>query len=575
MFENIKSKLPSGLPAPDPRILLAGIALIALAAAVLVAILLWRDQGSYRALYGANEAYPVAEVVSALESEQIAYQLHPQSGQILVKDSQINRARMLLSAKGIKVAVPTGYELFDKDEPLGTSQFVQDVRLKRSLEGELARTIMTLKGVSAARVHLAIQENRSFIVSKKEPAKASITLQLAPGAKLDSEQVGAIIDLTANSVPNLAKTDIAVVDQYGNLLSRGLAGATNPQQQAAFTSDHQEQTTYNAEQVLAAILGRGNYRISVSVDMDFSQREETIQTYGEAPKVRNETVRDESVLDQLALGVPGSLSNNPVNQIDDEPADTPMGAANAAGAADKAATSLRNETNRRFDYDQTITHVKHAPYRLNRQSIAVVINAAAAPEAGFSEADLARLTEMVQTAVGFDGARGDQFSLSVFPFSLSEPVTPPAPLWQSEAFMDLAKLALTLLIALLVIVLILRPAIKSLIGKTTGNAGHALAAQHASLGANGTALPGGFGAANLALGAGLEGALPTPAQLHEPTPGANLLGELNPLAEIRLPAPGTGLEMQIEHLKMLATQDPERVSEVIKQWIGRNERKPS
>lgn len=547
MLEKLTAKLPASIAKPDPRLLVSGIALISFLAAIAVVILLWRDQGSYKALYGTNEAYPVTEVMSALDSESIRYQLHPQTGQILVKDSQINRARMLLSSKGIKVAVPSGYELFDKEEPLGTSQFVQDVRLKRSLEGELARTIMTLKGIDQARVHLAIQENRSFIVSKKEPAKASITLQLSPGIKLTPEQVTAIIDLVSNSVPNLAKGDISLVDQHGVLLSRGLNDKQNPVQGWQLTHDYQNQTTQNAELVLAPIVGAGNYRISISADIDFAQREETIQSYGDTPKVRNEILRDESVLDQLALGVPGSLSNNPVNLPDNEDGE----------GANKAATSLRNESTRKYDYDQNITHVKHAPFQLKSQSISVVINQASAPEEGFTEASLQQLATLVKTAVGFNEARGDQFALSVFAFNEPINLSEPTPLWQTQAFGDLAKLAITLLLALLLILFVLRPALKSLLQKPLMS----------DISSEPNANP-------LAFTTDAP-SLTNPINLQESHSHGHLLGELNPLAEIKLPAPGSGLELQIEHLKMLATNDPERVSEVIKQWIGRNERKPS
>ena len=215
----------------DPRValgLMAGVAALLATSAVMY---LWRDQGSLRPLYGAGEAYPAAQVMQVLDADQIAYQLHPQSGQILVRDSDLARARMLLSAKGVQVAVPVGYGLFDKDEPLGTSQFVQDVRLKRSLEGELARTIMSLKGIDSARVHLALQESNSFVISHREPAKASVMVQMNAGAKLGPEQVGAIARLVANSVPRLEVADVSVVDQYGTLLSRGLTeGDTGPQQ---------------------------------------------------------------------------------------------------------------------------------------------------------------------------------------------------------------------------------------------------------------------------------------------------------------------------------------------------------
>ena len=142
MLQKLKSRLPEGGLQLDPRVTLAGMAVIAAALAVAVAFYLWRDNGSFRPLHGAGESFPAAEVMQVLDGEALQYRIHPQSGQILVREDQLARARLLLNAKGVKVAQPAGYELFDKEEPLGTSQFVQDVRLKRSLEGELARTVM-------------------------------------------------------------------------------------------------------------------------------------------------------------------------------------------------------------------------------------------------------------------------------------------------------------------------------------------------------------------------------------------------------------------------------------------------
>ena len=254
----------------DPRLGLGLMAAVAGLLAVSVVFYLWRDAGSLRALYGAGEAYPASEVMQVLDADKIGYELHPQSGQILVREPDLARARMLLSAKGVQVAVPLGYDLFDKDEPLGTSQFVQDVRLKRSLEGELARTIMALKGIDHARVHLAQQENSSFVVSNREPAKASVMLQMSAGARLKPEQVGAIINLVANSVPKLQGKDVSVVDQYGTLLSRGLNADGAPAQSWQVVDEYQRNTSSNVEQVLAPILGSGNYRISVTADICLS-----------------------------------------------------------------------------------------------------------------------------------------------------------------------------------------------------------------------------------------------------------------------------------------------------------------
>lgn len=557
MVQFIKDRLSSrdggGLKL-DPRIALMMMAAVAAIVAVSVVVYLWRDQGSFRPLYGAGEDYPAAEVMRVLDAEAIGYNLHPQSGQILVREDQLARARMLLTAKGIQVAMPSGYELFDKEEPLGSSQFVQDVRLKRSLEGELARSIMTMKGVDMARVHLALQESTSFVVSKRDPAKASVMLQLAPGYKLKPEQVSAIVNLVASSVPQLASGDVSVVDQQGVLLSRGLNENAGPSQSWELVDGYQAKAVSNVEEVLAPVLGAGNYRISVAADIDFSQREETFQAYGDNPRLRSEILRDESVLDQLALGVPGSLSNRPVPPPEEiPPADAAAAPAEGEAVAEgsvenKAATSLRKESNRQLEYDQSVTHIKHAPFALRRQSVAVVLNASSAPEGGWTPEARTELEAMVKSAVGFDEARGDLLTLSVFPFTKPVEIVENSPWWESTQVYELAKMGLFGLVSLLLLLMVVRPAMRNLIRSNqqlipaTVEPPLALRTEQNPMRA--------FGG---------EGA-------------PNILGEFNPLAEIRLPAPGSGLEMQIEHLQMLAKNDPERVSEVIKQWIGRNER---
>ena len=550
VLQKIKSRLPAGGLQLDPRVTLAGMAVIAAALAVAVVFYMWRDNSSFRPLHGAGEAFPVAEVMQVLDSETLQYRVHPQSGQILVREDQLSKARMLLAAKGVKVALPAGYELFDKEEPLGTSQFVQDVRLKRSLEGELARTVMSLKGVQQARVHLAQEENSSFVVSKRAPTKASVMVQLEPGYRLATEQVAAIVNLISGSVPNLKPEDVGVVDQYGALLSRGLNVGGGPAQNWQAVEDYQQKAVANIEEVLAPVLGRGNYRISVAADIDFSQKEETFQSFGETPRLRREVLSNESALDQLALGIPGSLANRPVAPPEE-------GEAPAAEGETKGATSIREESTRQLDYDQSVVHVKHAGFALRQQSIAVVLNADAAPEGGWSDEARAELDAMVRSAVGFQQARGVLLTLSVLPFAVADTGTEELPWWENSQVHALAKLAIAGLIALLLLLIVVRPAVRSLTQRNALEPSEAQVPEAAMA----------TGAARLEAQA--RAALASPSGGND---GVQVFGELNPLSEIRLPAPGSGLELQIEHLQMLAKNDPERVSEVIKHWIGRNER---
>ncbi len=548
MVQTGKLKLPSldGLKF-DSRLALLTMAGAAALLALAVVFYLWRDNQAMQPLYGAGEAFPAAEVMQVLDAEGVRYRVHPQSGQVLVPESELARARMLLAAKGVKVALPLGYELFDREQPLGTSQFVQNVRLKRSLEGELARTVMSLKGVEQARVHLAIEDSNSFVVSSRGPAKASVLVQLAPGYKLQPEQVGAIVNLVANSVPQLKPEDVSVVDQYGTLLSRSVTASAGAAQNWQAVDEYQKKAAANIEEVLAPIVGKGNYRISVAADIDFSRKEQTIQTFGESPRLRRETQRNESAVDQIALGVPGSLSNRP----------TPPAPAGARPEQQSAATSSRNETTRQLDYDQSVTHVTFPGFQLRQQSVAVVLNANAAPPGGWTDQARAELEAVIRSAVGLNPERGDLLTISVFPFAPPAVVEePPLPWWQNREVHNLIKLGLGGLVSVLLLLLVVRPAVRHLTQRDPRPMVGALEGGHGQ-----PALSGGERLPALTAGA-----------TEEASGRPSVFSEHNPLSEIHLPGPGSGLEKQIEHLQMLAKNDPERVSEVIKHWIGRNER---
>ncbi|RFA30721.1 flagellar M-ring protein FliF [Alkalilimnicola ehrlichii] len=542
MLQNVANKLGVEDLKLDPRWTLLGLAGLAIVLALLVVFYLWRDNVAFQPLYGAGESFPAAEVMQALDDQRIRYRVHPQSGQVMVREDQLGEARMSLATQGIQVSVPPGYELFDRDEPLGRSQFVQNVRLRRSIEGELARTVMALQGIEQARVHLAQEENNSFVVSNRNPPKASVMVQLRQGHRLAPEQVNAITNLIANSVPGLEPKDVSVVDQYGTLLSRGAAGWGGPTQNWGIVEEYQEKAVSNIEKVLAPIVGHGNYRISVAADIDFSQREETSQLFGEEGRLRNEILNNETVFGQLALGIPGSLANLPANQ----------GA--AAGNEENEGnnpSAVSEQAQRRLDYDQTISHVRYPSFELRRQSVSVVLNAQTGPEGGWTPELREELAATITSAVAFNEARGDVLTLNVFPFAPVEMPVQETIWWQDPDVHALVRLGLAGLLGLFLIMLAAR-----------------------------------------AIRAARPTPLPAPEQIEEEEeqePAAmpealvqqnerkalanrQVFSELNPLAEIPLPDPSSGLELQIEHLRMLTENDPERVAEIIKHWIGRNER---
>ncbi|GHL79156.1 hypothetical protein ECZU36_04400 [Escherichia coli] len=259
--------------------LMAGVGLAVAATAIIVSVL-WTGNRGYVSLYGRQENLPVSQIVTVLDGEKLSYRIDPQSGQILVPEDALSKTRMTLAAKGVQAILPSGYELMDKDEVLGSSQFVQNVRYKRSLEGSWRRALCRWTRESA-RVHLALNES-SFVVSDEPQNSASVVVRLHYGAKLNMDQVNAIMHLVSGSIPGLQASKVSVVDQAGNLLTDGIgageavSAATRKRDQ--ILKDIQDKTRASVANVLDSLVGTGNYRVSVMPDLDLSTIDETGNT---------------------------------------------------------------------------------------------------------------------------------------------------------------------------------------------------------------------------------------------------------------------------------------------------------
>ena len=387
-------------------VLMAGVGLAVAVTAIIVSVL-WTGNRGYVSLYGRQENLPVSQIVTVLDGEKLTYRIDPQSGQILVPEDALSKTRMTLAAKGVQAILPSGYELMDKDEVLGSSQFVQNVRYKRSLEGELAQSIMSLDAVESARVHLALNEESSFVVSDEPQNSASVVVRLHYGAKLNMDQVNAIVHLVSGSIPGLQASKVSVVDQAGNLLTDGIgageavSAATRKRDQ--ILKDIQDKTRASVANVLDSLVGTGNYRVSVMPDLDLSTIDETQEHYGDAPKIN----REESVLDsdtnQVAMGVPGSLSNRP-----------PIAANQMTNGTEEnrspEALSKHSESKRDYSYDRSVQHIQHPGFAVKRLNVAVVLNQNAPALKNWKPEQTTQLTALLNNAAGIDAQRGDNLS---------------------------------------------------------------------------------------------------------------------------------------------------------------------
>lgn len=545
MLNKIKAKIPALPQGINKNMVMIGAAAVVLTGAIVIS--LWRSNQGYVALFGSQENIPVSQVVEVLGAENIAYRINPDNGQLLIDENNLPKARMALAAKGISAVMPSGYELMDKEEMLGSSQFIQNVRYKRSLEGELAQSIMGLDPVEHARVHLGLMESSSFVMSNKPDSSASVVVRLRYGKELNDQQVGAIVQLVAGSIPGMKVANVRVVDQNGALLSEGFqAGNSNIagiRQGNDVINRLKADTEKNIANLLSSVVGTSNYRISVVPQVDMSSVEETQERLGGDPRISNESVNQENTTNELAMGVPGSLSNRPA-----PPA--PAAGAAPADANNQQALSTRNQAQRNYAYDRDVRHIRHPGYKLEKMTVAIVLNKAAPALAEWTPTQVTGLTKLIEDAAGISRDRGDSLTLDMMAFTAPADIDMPMMTWwQDPAIQRWGEMGGIGFLALLAVLFGVRPVARRF----------SQVREPVTVDAIADEMPD-----NKLLEKDM---VTTDEGLTQGLPNAIAFQEDN-----NLPPQSSGLETKVEYMQMLAQRETERVAEVLKQWINSNER---
>ncbi|MFH5254413.1 flagellar basal-body MS-ring/collar protein FliF [Burkholderia semiarida] len=522
------------MPTPAAMLRLMPLVVLAICLTALAMMVMHHRDTRFKPLFGVRDIVSAADTMAVLDAEGIPYRIHPDSGQVIVPDDLLGSTRMLLAAKGVVAKLPAGLEQVDQGDPLGVSQFVQDVRFRRGLEGELVRSIISLQPVAAARVHLSISKSSSFVIADGEKSSASVVLTLKQGRTLTKEQISAIVAMVAGSVANLDPARVTVVDQEGNHLS-ALVDPESPAASfdSAFGARVRDEALRNIRELLTPTLGEGNFRASVTTEVDHDRIDETIEQYGDAPKIMQEAVRDERDAAGMALGVPGSLSNRPA-------------APSVASTPDAATQTGRSAQTRQYAYDRNVTQIKRSPVRLKRLNVAVVVNSATAPGGAkaWTSEQLAQIEDILRNGLGIDTEREDALTVSALDFRAPPAVELP-PWWkQPDNVVLMGTWGAYAVGALLCFLLVLRPLIKIL---------RQWVAAHA---------PTTHMDANDALR----------DERGEQQALSNAAGAVPLLpADATLPPVGSDVDVLVDHLRHLAGQDPGRVAEVIKPWIRKHE----
>jgi len=448
--------------------------LIAIAASIAlgVFIALWSNDPPMRPLPNL-QAEASMDVINYLEQKQIPYKVGT-DGKILVPQSQYKMIQIELGSQGVSIQEQSSSSYLDKEAGFGVSQRMEKARLLRSQEMELKNTLEQFSGVRAVKVHLAIPKESSFIKNRRKPS-ASVLLNLYSRGAISDETSGSMVDLIAGSIPNLERNQVTITDQYGRLYHSGSMSSKEQDgsRELNMIRDRQAEIKDRVEQLLTPIVGIDAYTVQVNVDMDFTRKEQTMQTFNpDLPAVRSERTIEDTRNAGVAQGVPGALSNQPPGA-----STIPETNAEATGEQNVSNKNQRLEAERNYDLDTTISHILPQVGIINRISVSigldyvqVTVGQDAAADANSnataarSNEELDRIRRLIQASIGFNVQRGDVVSVESFPFVSGEILPDPVPLpfYEQVLFQTLLKPIVGLILGILLIFMVLKPTFNKL-----------------------------------------------------------------------------------------------------------------
>jgi flagellar M-ring protein FliF len=397
VFSDLTALLPKAVRARIEPVLRGGsrnlvLAGAALAVAAAIVGVLWSWNSSYAVLYAGLSPAEGGHAIADLQKLAIPYRTAQGGRVILVPSEELGRARLELAARGVPKQNGDQWALLD-NESLGVSPFVERVHYNRAVESALSRTVGQVDGVVSATVRLALPKNTDFLGDEPKPS-ASVMLRLMPGVELTATQVDGIAGIVAASVPGLSRDRVTIVDQTGKVLSQdGQNGLQAIPQQLGITRDVERRYERSITDLLVPVLGRGNFRVSVDADVDFSRAKESSIRYGAGHILsQDETIHPPQSAAEAPIGIPGALSNKPppAPVVAPNPPNPPnIAAAPASGASPNAAPKPKTaekssrhmappipdtQKTTNYDLDHTVEYLEHPSWTLRALDVAVLIN---------------------------------------------------------------------------------------------------------------------------------------------------------------------------------------------------------
>ena len=413
-------------------------------------------------LYSNLDISDSSAIVAQLEQANIPFQVRGNGSQIFVPANDVERIRVQVAQEGLPAGGSVGYEIFDRSDTLGTTNFVQNVNLVRALEGELARTIRSFDNIDAARVHLVLPRRELFTRETREPS-ASVVIKTRGGRRVEPNQVRAIQHLVASATDGLTINRISVVDDAGNLLARAQDdnpdGTASDDTVAEVRLAAENRLRNSIERLLERTVGIGFVRAEVSVDLNYDRITENDEVFDPDGQV----VRSTQTVEENSLTVdrdddPVTVANNlPEAEADQE----------TSGASSTSQNSRTEETTN-FEISKSITTRVREFGAVERLTVAVLVDGArtigedgAPVYTPRTQEELQQLAALVRNAVGFDESRGDQVEVVNMRFADIE-----VPVFEDDNgflglsksdYFQIAEILLFMIIAVLVILLVLRP----------------------------------------------------------------------------------------------------------------------
>lgn len=384
----------------------------------------WNQESDFQPLFSGLAAEDAGNLVTKLREAGVEYRLADNGSTVMVASGRVAEVRLTMATAGLPKTGRIGFELFDKAN-FGASEFAEQVNYHRAIEGELERSVMSIREVEMARVHITLAKE-SLYSEARQPAKASVLVKLRNSAGLSAQNVAAICQLTASAVPGLSADQVSLVDTNGTLLNRPrrtTAGGVEENSEAAL--EYRKSIERDLQAKLAAtlepMLGADRFRIGVSADVDLSSGDRSEETFDpeKSVLVMSQKTEDGPAL-TTASGVPGTASNLP------RPTSKP-----STGASNYA----RKTENLNFQPSRVVKHTRIPQGAVKKISLSVLVDHSLRWEGTgdkakkFVEAPSAEklkvIKDLVAATAGLDTARGDQLVVEAFPFEstlLAQPV---------------------------------------------------------------------------------------------------------------------------------------------------------